>query len=88
MNIKHKSVSRDFPADILLALNTNEAELKKNIKISFAIRFYVQAELTIGKAAQLAGLSRYQFEKLLSQNQIPISNLDMDEILNDSEKIL
>jgi predicted HTH domain antitoxin len=88
MSNTHKIISIEFPADILLALNANEAELKNNIKISLAIRFYQQQKLTIGKAAQLAGLSRLNFELLLAENQVPISNLDIDDINSDSKKLV
>jgi predicted HTH domain antitoxin len=82
-----RTISIDIPSDILLALNENENELKNDIKISLAIRLYQQEKLTIGKAAQLCGLSRYNFETLLSENGISISNLTIDDISNDSKKL-
>jgi hypothetical protein len=39
----------ELPSDILLALNENELELKKDIKIAYAMRLYQQQKLTIGK---------------------------------------
>jgi predicted HTH domain antitoxin len=81
------SITIDFPADILLALNTNEAELKHNIKISLAAQLYQSQKLTIGKAAQLAGVSRLEFETLLSANKIPISNLTIDDVEKDINKL-
>ena len=80
---KHTTISIDFPSDILLALNEDESELKKNIKLSLAIRLYKQQKLTIGKAAQIAGLSKLEFENTLAENMIPISNLEIDDIEND-----
>jgi len=82
-----QTISIDFPSDILLALNENEAELKKDIKISLAIRLYRLEKLTIGRAAQLSGLSRYDFETLLSELEISISNLSLDDVLGDSLKL-
>ena len=82
-----QSITIDFPSDILLALNENENEFKQNIKISLAIRLYELQKLTIGKAAQLAGLSRLEFETLLSENEIPISNLTIDDVINDTYKL-
>lgn len=82
-----QTISIDIPSDILLALNENENELKKDIKISLAIRLYQLEKLTIGKAAQLCGLSRLDFESLLSDNRVSISNLSVDDIINDSKKI-
>ena len=68
-------ISIDLPSDILLALNESESELKKRTKISLAVCLYKVGKLTIGKAAQVSGLSRYAFESYLSDNKIPISNL-------------
>lgn len=84
MNIQ--TISIDFPSDILLALNETESELKKRIKISLAIRLYKLQKLTIGKAAQISGLSRLDFETLLSENEIPISNLTIEDVISDIEK--
>ncbi len=77
----------ELPSDILLALNEDELGLKKDIKLSYAIRLYQLQKLTIGKAAQLAGLSRFEFENKLSDNQIPISNLNYEDVLDDSKKL-
>jgi len=82
-----QTISIDFPSDIFLALNESESEIKQRIKISFAIRLYKLQKLTIGKAAQVAGLSRLQFETILSENEIPISNLTIDDVVSDIEKL-
>ena len=64
-----QTISVDFPNDILLALNESENDLKKRIKVTLAIQLYKLQKLTIGKAAQLSGMSRFQFEKELSKNE-------------------
>ena len=85
--ITHTTITIDFPSDIFLALNEDEPELKKNIKISLAIRLYQLQKITIGKAAQLAGLSRFEFDNVLADNKIPISNLGFNDIVDDTEKL-
>jgi predicted HTH domain antitoxin len=82
-----QKISVDFPDDILLALNESETDLKNRIKITLAIQLYKLQKLTIGKAAQLSGLSRFEFEKELSINKISISNLEEKDILKDIEKL-
>ena len=82
-----QTISIDFPSEIMLALNETESEIKQWIKISFAIRLYKLQKLTIGKAAQVAGLSRFQFETLLSENKIAISNLTIEDVVSDIEKL-
>ena len=82
-----QTISIDFPSDIFLALNETENEIKQRIKTSLAIRLYKLEKLTIGKAAQVSGLSRLQFETLISENEIPISNLTIDDVISDIEKL-
>lgn len=80
-------ITIDFPSDILLTLNKNENELRQDIKLALAIRLFRQQKLTIGKAAQIAGLSRLDFETMLSENEVPISNLTIEDVINDSQKL-
>jgi len=80
-------ISIDFPSDILLTLNKNENELKQDIKLALAIRLFRLQKLTIGKAAQIAGLSRLDFETELSENEVPISNLTIEDVMKDVQKL-
>ncbi len=82
-----QEIKIELPSDILLTLNESENELKQNIKISLAIRLYSLQKITIGKAAQISGVSRYEFENILSGHNIPISNLTIDDVLKDSQKL-
>jgi predicted HTH domain antitoxin len=82
-----KQLSIPISEDILIALNESEEELSRDMKIYTAIWLYIKGKLTIGKAAQLAGLSRYDFESLLSEQDVPISNLTLKEVKNDVDKL-
>ena len=77
----------DLPSDILLSLNETEGELKQNIKLAIAMRWYILKKLTLGKAAQVAGLSRYEFENALAEHNISISNLSVEDVLGDAQKL-
>ena len=82
-----QEITIELPSDIYLTLNESENELKKNIKISLAIRLYRRRKVTLGKAAQIAELSRYEFENVLADNNVPISNLTFDDVMKDTEKL-
>ena len=82
-----QTINIDLPSDILLTLNESEQELKKRIKFSLAIQLYIQQKVTIGKAAQIAEMSRFQFESALSENKIPISTLGLDDVMKDIQKL-
>ncbi len=62
-------------------------ELKKRIKIALATQLYIRNMVSIGKASQIAELSRLEFETVLSESKIPISNLGYDDILRDIQKL-
>lgn len=85
--MSNQTISVDFPDDILLALNESESDLKKRIKVTLAIQLYKLNKLTIGKASQLSGMSRLEFEKELSKNNISISNLTEEDIIKDLNKL-
>ena len=78
-----QAINIDLPSDILLTLNESEEELKKRIKISLATHLHSQKKVTIGKAAQIAEMTRFGFETLLSEYDVPISNLEEKDILQD-----
>lgn len=82
-----RTIQVELPSDILLALNEDELGIQKDIKLSYAIRLYQLQRLTIGKAAQLAGISRFEFENKLADNQIQISNLTYGDVLGDLKKL-
>ena len=82
-----QTIHIELPSDILLPLNESEKELKKRIKVSLAIQLYLQQKVTIGKAAQIAEMSRLAFETMLSEYKISISSLGLEDVLQDIEKL-
>jgi predicted HTH domain antitoxin len=48
---------------------------------------FQEGKLTLGKAIQLSGLTRFEFEKSLAKNKIPISNLNLEQIMADVTKL-
>ncbi|GIK76229.1 MAG: hypothetical protein BroJett021_52170 [Chloroflexota bacterium] len=55
--------------DILYATHMTEAEFLQEIAVSL----YQKGKLSLGKASQLAGMGRIQFQMLLASRQIPIN---------------
>ncbi len=73
--------------DIMLSLNETEQELQNYFQSSIALMLFQEGKLTIGKAIQLSGLSRYEFEKELLKRNIPISNPSIEEVFSDVQKL-
>ncbi len=82
-----REVKIAIPQDIYIALDEDENELGAQMRRMLAIQFYLKKKLTLGKAAQLAGATKYEFETMLSENQIPISLLTKEDVLADVKKI-
>ncbi|WP_367281928.1 UPF0175 family protein [Tunicatimonas pelagia] len=57
------------------------------MKQALAIQLYRKQKVTLGKAAQIANLSRLAFENLFAENDIPISSLSLKDVLPDAEKL-
>lgn len=77
----------ELPTEIYKAIGFNDTELVQNIKLELAIRLYSLEKISLGKAAQIVGKSRFEFESLLSDNHIPISYLTYDEVMSDAQKL-
>ena len=85
--MRNITIPVDIPSDLLVALNESEQELKSHFQKATAIMLYQEGKLTFGKAIQLSGLTRFEFEVALAKNKIPVSQLDTDQILSDVEKL-
>lgn len=55
--------------DILHATHMTEAEFLQEVALSL----YQKGKLSLGKASQLAGMGRIQFQMLLASRQIPLN---------------
>jgi predicted HTH domain antitoxin len=55
--------------------------------VIIAARLYQDGAVSIGKAAEIAGIGRYAFETYLSERQIPISNLTYEQVMADAASL-
>lgn len=85
--MRNITISVDVPSDLLVALNESEQELKSHFQMAIAVMLFHEGKLTMGKAIQLSGLTRFEFEKALAKHKIPVSELDTKQIMSDAEKL-
>ncbi|CAD5277705.1 MULTISPECIES: UPF0175 family protein [Imperialibacter] len=85
--MKNVTIPVEIPSDIMLALNESEEELKDHLQVAVAIMLFHEGKLTIGKAIQLSGLTRYEFEKSLAKSNLPVSNPSIEQVMADLETI-
>ena len=85
--MKTITIPINIPSDVMIALNESEQELKSHFQTAIAMMLFQEGKLTIGKAIQLSGLTRFEFEKSLAKNKIPVSDLKIEQIMSDVDKL-
>jgi predicted HTH domain antitoxin len=69
-----------YPDDLLLASGKTRSALEDQLRFELAVRLFEVGQLSLGKAAELAGLSKPRFGEELGRLKIPTINLDDPEI--------
>ncbi|HAV62418.1 MAG TPA: hypothetical protein DCY13_08655, partial [Verrucomicrobiales bacterium] len=54
-------------------------ELERELRFQLAVRLFEVGQLSLGKAAELAGWNRVQFADELGRSGVPVVNLDEEE---------
>lgn len=81
-----EALSVEIPESITLSIKIPESELKTRLKIELAIRLYQKGILGFGKARELAGLNKWQFQEILAKEKVPL-NYDLEELERDLETL-
>jgi len=71
---------------VFLALPFDELLLREGIGLALALRLFQQAEISLGKAARLAGLDRQEFMAELSRRGIPVTDSSEGELKDELEQ--
>jgi predicted HTH domain antitoxin len=76
------SVTLEIPDDFVRRLQTEPKVAEAQLRLELAIALYREGQLPSGRAAQIAGMSRWEFEDVLRQRQVPmpysLSDLEHD----------
>jgi predicted HTH domain antitoxin len=78
-----ETVSFEISQDILASLKVGAAELERNMRLLAAIDYFQEKRLSLGKAAQLAGMNRLAFMDALAEKGVVM--FDYDESMLASE---
>jgi len=78
-----ESVTFEISADLLAALKLGAEDLGRNMRLIAAISYFQDKKLSLGKAAQLAGMNRLDFIDALTERGIVA--FGYDESVLDSE---
>ncbi len=76
-------VETQMPEDVYLTLQASglfRDDLAERFRHLLALHAYQDRVLSLGKAARLAGLSRWNFLELLADNNIPVLDYSNEEL--------
>ncbi|MGH9784028.1 MAG: UPF0175 family protein [Terriglobia bacterium] len=76
------SITLHISDSVAGSLRLPEGEAEQRLRTELSLALYSQSILSFGKAAELAGLSRYQFADLVARRAIPRHYGD-DELAED-----
>lgn len=85
-----EEVSIKIPREVRFQLHESLEEAGKDIKIQAAVQYYRKRKLSLGKAADLAAMTRIEFIDYLRFNNEPIfdyNDEEMAEIHSDAEQL-
>ncbi len=79
----------DLPADVLFAMRgMGKPEIvRKKLKVALAVFLFQEETLSLGKAAELAEMSRVQFVELLQSYGIPAYEYTERDFERDTEAV-
>ena len=66
------SVTLEVPDDFAQQLQTQPKLAEAQLHLELAVALYRDGKLPPGRAAEIAGLSRWEFEDVLRQRQVPM----------------
>jgi predicted HTH domain antitoxin len=83
--INTQQITIDIPQTIVGHITA--VQIEQEFKRFFAVKCYLDENVSISQAADIAGMRRIDFETYLSQNKTPISLLTYEDIMADLEKM-
>ena len=66
------SVTFEIPDEVFQAMKLPPPEIEARLRLELAISLYAQQILGLGKAAELAGLSRWELNQALAKRGVPM----------------
>jgi len=74
-------VAIDLPNDFTQL--RGHRQIVEELRLSYALRLFKASEVSLSKAAEVAGLDMYDFMSACKQEQIPVIDISKDELLEE-----
>ena len=90
MGAKSEKIEIDLPQDIIFAMRGMEKpeEVKRKMKMALAILLFQEKSISLGKAAELAEVSRARFMEVLKEHGLPSYEYGEKDFERDQEAMV
>lgn len=78
-------VAINLPSDFVEMQTASVIE--GEMRVSYALTLFKAARVTLSKAAELAGMTIYDFMKVCKENQIPVIDITREALLQELESM-
>ncbi|MEL7353543.1 MAG: UPF0175 family protein [Cyanobacteria bacterium P01_A01_bin.116] len=78
-----RTLSLPYPDDLLIASGKSPKDLEEELAFLLAAKLFELRRLSLGKAAALCRMPKLKFMYELGKLQIPVINLDGDQIADE-----
>ena len=80
-------INIEIPEEVLSNMGKERKEFEAETKLWLATKLFLDKEVSLGKAAMVAGLARLDFMKYLQEQKIDIYRYEEGELNKEFEKI-
>jgi predicted HTH domain antitoxin len=80
------TLTMQLPEDVFSALRRSPDEFVQELRIAAAIHWYQKARISQEKAAQIAGLNRSEFLRMLAREEVDVFTVDFDDLAREMER--
>ena len=77
------TLSLPYPDDLLITSGKSPSELEAVLTFLLAVKLFELRRLSLGKAAEFCNMGKLRFMYELGRLQIPVINLDNDQIADE-----
>ncbi|MCL2512921.1 MAG: UPF0175 family protein [Oscillospiraceae bacterium] len=72
-------INISIPETIVLSTRQSAEQFINEAKKAIALKFYADEKISLGQAAELVGLGKFEFMKFLGENNTPVFRFDGNE---------